>query len=112
MGARGGGGGRGGRGGGGGRTGYESMSRNEIAKILSNAGYMSRWNNNSNWDYYYDSSWRMLRAASTKTDTFGGKIAKDILDRTTEAEKKYRKMLTPRVSPKQAWAIANTLSSK
>ena len=112
MGARGGGGGRGGRGGGGGRTGYESMSRNEIANILEKAGYMSRWNNNSNWNYYYDASWSMLSAASSKTDTFGGKIAKDILDRTEAAQKKYRKMLTPRVSPKQAWAIANTLSKK
>ena len=111
MGARGGGGGRGRRGGGGGKTGYESMSRNEIARILGNAGYVTRIDRNE-WDYYYDASWRMLRAASSKTDTFGGKIAKDILDRTAAAEKKYKNMFTPRVSPKQAWAIANTLSSK
>lgn len=113
MGARGGG---GARSGGGGLTGqqkyYAKMSRNEIAKILTGAGGLSRWANNSVWDHYYNESYGILNAAAGKPNTFGGKIAKDILDRTEAAEKKYKKSLTPRVSSKQAWAIANVLSTK
>lgn len=87
------------------------MTRNEIANTLTAAGSISRWNNNSSWDRIYNDSWAMLTDAA-KTNTFGGKIAKEIIDRTTAAEQKYKKQLGPRVSPKQAWAIANALSTK
>ena len=106
MGARSGGGG-GARGGGG----YASQSRTSIANTLTTASGMDRWNNNSRWDHYYNESFKILNAAS-KTNTFGGQIAKDIIAKTEAAERKYKKQLTPRVSPKQAWAIANALSKK
>ena len=112
MGARGGGGGRGGRGGGG-MTGqqkyYAKMSRNEIANHLV---AISGASNNSTWQLHYDEAMGALYAAAGKPNTFGGKIAKDILDRTEAASKKYGKTLSPRVSSKQAWAIANALSTK
>lgn len=105
MGARSGGGG-GSRGGG-----YASQSRTSIAKTLTKAGGLDRWNNNSEWNHYYNESFKILTDAS-KTNTFGGQIAKDIIAKTEAAERKYKKQLTPRVSPKQAWAIANALSKK
>lgn len=108
--------GSGARGGGGGMTGqqkyYAKMSRNEIANHLVAISGASRWSNNSTWQLHYDEAMGALYAAAGKPNTFGGKIAKDILDRTEAASKKYGKTLSPRVSSKQAWAIANALSTK
>ena len=91
---------------------YSNMSRQEIANHLVAISGANKWSNNSTWQLHYDEAMGALNAAAGKTNTFGGKIAKDILDRTEAASKKYGKTLSPRVSPKQAWAIANALSTK
>lgn len=92
--------------------GYAAMSRNDIANRLQAGNGMSRWPNPQSFEMHYDEKYRILYDAATKTNTFGGKIAKDIIDRTEAASKKYKKTLMPNVSSKQAWAIANALSSK
>ena len=117
MGGRAGGGAGSGRGGGGGKlTGaqkyYAKMSRNEIAGHLTAISGASRWSNNSTWQTHYDEAMGALYAAAGKPNTFGGKIAGEIIAKTEAASKKYGKTLAPFVSAKQAWAIANALSTK